>query len=195
MFIDILIAADYAPALVKKNPPPIHSWFSSFQIKTVSTRSGKHIQRSIPSLRSFLDSRFKTIPLLDNVPFSPFQGRWSSASSFYASILRWSMERHLRLCAGRKCLKCLELLNTSDPPREPQQATCDGCFTRHSICSVISCNWHVQDNTSWSLWRRMSNSVIYANLGFSFRFRFFFFFFFCFVLASSLNLWWRWHAW
>ena len=65
---------------------------SSVQFKMVSMRSEEPIiMRSTPSLRSFPNVAFETVPvdrLTDDDHLSSFHGRSSSASSFHASLLQ-----------------------------------------------------------------------------------------------------------
>ena len=79
---------------------------------------GKSYMRSIPSLRSFHNVTFETVPMfarLTMASLSSFQARSSNASSFHASLLtRRSMVCCPWLCDRRLCLK---FLNTSDLPR------------------------------------------------------------------------------
>ena len=65
--------------------------FSSVQFKVVSMRSEKVHMRSTPSLTQLPNVAFETVPvfsLTDDGPFSSFQGKSSSASSFHASLLQ-----------------------------------------------------------------------------------------------------------
>ena len=97
---------------------------------------GKAHMRSTPSLRSF-PKRYLwnnlNIRLIDDGPLSSFQGRSSCACSFYVSPPgdRWC-DMSLALCPQVVSQAPQHFRSTE------KQATCEGCFTRQSICSVIS---------------------------------------------------------
>ena len=91
---------------------------------------------STPSLRSFPNVAFETVPMfvsvIDDGPLSSFQERSSSASSFHASLLRViSGLMSLALCP-KVVSQASQHFRSSE-----EQATCEGCFARQSICSVI----------------------------------------------------------
>ena len=73
------------------------------------------------------------VRLIDDGPLSSFQGRSSSASSFRASLLQ-AIDGVMSLTL------CPQVV--SQAPQHfrssKKQATCEGCFARQSICSVIS---------------------------------------------------------
>ena len=83
---------------------------------------------------------FPTLPLnssnvhlTDDGPLSSLQGRSSSASSFHASLLQ--------AISGVMSLALCQQVVSQAPQHfrsSEAQATCGGCFARHSICSVIS---------------------------------------------------------
>ena len=74
-----------------------------------------------------------SVCLIDDGPVSPFQWRSSSASSFHASLLQTiNGVMPLPLCP-QVVSQASEHFRSSE-----KQATCDCCFTRQSICSVIS---------------------------------------------------------
>ena len=95
--------------------------------------------RSAPSLKSFPNVVFhgfdygSNVRLTDDGPLSSFQGRSSSASSVHASLLQ-AIDDVMSLAL------CLPVV--SQAPQHfrssEKQATCEGCFARQSICSVIS---------------------------------------------------------
>ena len=73
------------------------------------------------------------IRLMDDGPLSSFQGRSSSASSFNASLLQAiDGVMSLALCP-QVVSQAPEHFRSSE-----KQATCGGCFSRQSVCSVIS---------------------------------------------------------
>ena len=71
------------------------------------------------------------VRLTDDGPFSSFQGRSSSASSFHASLFQMIGGVMSLALAGS-----LFLLNTFRSSET--QSSCGSCFSRQSICSVIS---------------------------------------------------------
>ena len=93
--------------------------------------------RSTPSLRSFSNAVFETVPVSmgDDGPHLSFQGRSSSNSSFHASLL-------LATDGVMPLALCPQVLST---------ATCDGCFTRLSTCCHFPSQRHVQGSTPASL--------------------------------------------
>ena len=93
--------------------------------------------RSTPSLRSFSNAVFETVPVSmgDDGPHLSFQGRSSSTSSFHASLLQ-ATDGVMPLAL------CPQVLST---------ATCDGCFTRLSTCCHFPSQRHVQGSTPASL--------------------------------------------
>ena len=71
--------------------------------------------------------------LIDDGSFSSFQGRSSSASSFHASLLQAiSGVMSLALCP-QLVSQAPQYFKSSET-----QATCEGCFARQSVCSVVS---------------------------------------------------------
>ena len=78
-------------------------------------------------------SNSSSVRLIDDGPLSSLQGRSSSASSFHASLLQAiSGVMSLALCP-------LIVSQASQHFRSSQkQATCEGCFARMSVCSVVS---------------------------------------------------------
>ena len=73
--------------------------------------------------------------MIDDGPFSrPFiQGRLSSASSFHASLLQ-AIDGVLSLALCPQLVsQAFEHFRSTE-----MQATCEGCFARQSVCSVIS---------------------------------------------------------
>ena len=91
---------------------------------------GKAHMRSIPSLRSFPNVAFETVPMF---VWPSFQGRSSSASSFHASLLR--------AIGGMMSLAlCLQVVSQASQHfwSSEKQATSEGCFASQSICSVVS---------------------------------------------------------
>ena len=101
----------------------------------VSMRSKKPI--CAPSRLSEVPQRWLSnspnVRLTDDGPLSSFQGRSSSASSFHASLLQTiSGVVSLALCP-------LVVSQASQHFRSSEkQATCEGCFARQSVCSVVS---------------------------------------------------------
>ena len=70
---------------------------------------------------------------IDDGPLSSFQGRSSSASSFHASLLQ--------AVDGVMSLALYPQVVSQAPQHfrsSKKQATCEGCFARQPICSVIS---------------------------------------------------------
>ena len=71
--------------------------------------------------------------LIDDGPLSSVQGRSSSASSFHASLLQASNGvMSLALCP-QVVFRASQHFRPSE-----KQATCDGCFARQSVCSVLT---------------------------------------------------------
>ena len=73
------------------------------------------------------------VRLTDDGPHSSFQGRSSSASSFHASLLQ--------AIGGVMSLALCPQVVSQAPHHfrsSEKQATCEGCFSRQSVCSVIS---------------------------------------------------------
>ena len=109
------------------------------------------------------------VRLIDDGPLSSFQGRSSSASPFHASLLQAiGAVLSLALC-----------------PQVVSQAPCEGCFSRHCVCSVVSLHTgmfkavHPQECSKvdvdyWHIPVWASHSTF---------------------VSSSLNLWERWHVW
>ena len=83
--------------------------------------------RSIPSLRSVPNVAF------DDGPLSSFQERSCSASSFHACLLQ-AIDGMMSLAL------CAQILSQDSQHfrSSEKQDTCEGCFARQSICSVIS---------------------------------------------------------
>ena len=91
---------------------------------------------STPSLRSFPNVVFETVPMfvsvIGNDLLSSFQRRSSSASSFRASLLRViSGLMSLALCP-KVVSQAFQHFISSE-----KQATCEGCFACQSVCSLI----------------------------------------------------------
>ena len=89
--------------------------------------------RSTPSLRSFSSVAVSNVRLTDNGHLSSFQGRLSSASSFHVSLLQ-AIDGVMPLAL------CPQVVSQSPHHfrSSEKQATCEGCFARQSIRSVIS---------------------------------------------------------
>ena len=81
-------------------------------------------------LSSVQDGIGSNVRLIDDVPFSSFQGRSSSASSFNASLVQAiSGVMSLALCP-QVVSQASQHFRSSE-----KQATYEGCFSRQSICS------------------------------------------------------------
>ena len=98
--------------------------FSSVQFSSVNSRWKAHM-RSTPSLRSFPNAAFETVPMLVWLTMPSSQGRSLSASSFYATPL--SSRRSMVWCPWTLCPQIV--------PPAPQhfkssetQAAYDACF-------------------------------------------------------------------
>ena len=142
-------------------------------------------RRSTPSLRSFPNVAFKTLPMLsDDGPLSSFQERSSSASSFHASLLQTiNGVMPLALCPPVMS-QATQHFRSSE-----KQATCVGCFASQFICSVIS----LHSSMLTGVLEGGPRLSTHSSLGFPFHFPLF--------LASSLNhslfdgiidtIWWR----
>ena len=111
-------------------PGQTHNWLLTSsqpcgwqRVKTVSMRSGKPVYiRFTPSLHPTLSLKQFYVRLIDDRPFSSFQGRSSSASSFHASLLQ--------AIDGVMSLALCPLVLSQDPQHfrsSETQATCDGC--------------------------------------------------------------------
>ena len=93
--------------------------------------------RSTPSLRSFpnvaLWNSSNVRPTNDG-PFSSFKKEFSSSASPFHACLRQALDgvMFLALCP-QVVSQAPQHFRSSET-----QATCDGCFARQSICSVIS---------------------------------------------------------
>ena len=74
-----------------------------------------------------------SVRLIDDGPLSSFQERSSSASSFHASLLQ-------AISGVMSLVLCLQAV--SQAPQHfrssEKRVTCEGCFARQSICSVVS---------------------------------------------------------
>jgi len=123
------------------------------------------------------------VRLTDDGPLSSFQGWSSSASSFHTSLLQ--------AIDGVMSLDLCPQVVTQAPQHfrsSEKQVTCEGCFARKSICSVVSLHSGmsraVQPTGAFGGGSRPST---HSSLGFPFHFSLF--------IASSLNLWWWWHVW
>ena len=102
-------------------------------------------------------------------PFSSIQGRSSSASSFHGSLLQAiGGVMSLALCP-QVVSQALQRFGSSK-----KQTTCEGCFARQSICSVIS------RYSGTGVFEGECQPLIRCSLGFPFHFSLF--------VASSLNL-------
>ena len=88
--------------------------------------------RSTPSLRSFPNVAFETVPIYAH-PLSSFQGRSSSVSTFHPSLLQ-AIDGVMSLAL---CPYVVSQASQHFRSSE-KQATCEGCFARQSIRSVIS---------------------------------------------------------
>ena len=118
----------------------LDQWLSSVHFKTVSMPLGKALCSPTLSLRIFPNVAFETVPMFvsvtDDGPFSSFQGRSPSASSF----------KRLSTPSDRWCDVPGFVPAGSVSPQSSQyfrssaekQAICEGCFARQSICSVVS---------------------------------------------------------
>ena len=99
-------------------------------------RSEKAHLPFVPSLRSFSKVAFETVPmfrLIDDDPFSSFQGRLASTSSFNTFLLQAiNGVMSLALCP-QVVSQAPQHFRSSE-----KKATCEGCFARQSICSVFS---------------------------------------------------------
>ena len=73
-----------------------------------------------------------SVRLIDDGPLSSFQGRSSSASSFHASLLQAIDVVSLALCP-QVVSQASQHFRSSE-----KEATCEGCFARQSVCSVVS---------------------------------------------------------
>ena len=108
--------------------------FSSFQ--SGSYALGKAHMRSTPSLRSFPNVAFETVPTFIWLQWPSlvlFYGRSSSASCFHAFLLQ-AIDGVMSLAFCRQVVsQTPEHFRSSE-----KQATCEGCFVHQSICSVIS---------------------------------------------------------
>ena len=108
---------------------------SSVQFKMVSMRSeppyALHpISQKFPQRCLRNGSKVR---LIDDGPLSSFQGRSSSASSFNASLLQAiNGVMPLALCP-QVVSQASQRFRSSE-----KQATCEGCFARQCICSVVS---------------------------------------------------------
>ena len=90
-------------------------------------------QRCLPIICLTDDETVPVARLIDYGPLSSFQGRSFSASSFHASFLQ--------VIDGMMCLALCPQVVSQAPQHfrsSEKQATCEGCFTRQSICSVVS---------------------------------------------------------
>ena len=120
--------------------------------------------------------------LINDGPLSSFQGRSPSASSFNASVFQ-AIDGVMSLALYPQVVSQASQHFISSE----KQATCDGCFARQSVCSVISLHSgmfravHPQEFSKVDVSRLSTHS----SLGFPFHFSLF--------VASSLNLWewWR----
>ena len=110
--------------------------FSPVQFKMVSIHSETPIiMRFIPSLkfpqRCLWNS--SNVHLIDDDPLSSFQGRSPSTSSFHASLLQ--------VIDGVMSLALCQQVVSQAPQHfrsSDKQATCDGCFARQCIRSIIA---------------------------------------------------------
>ena len=99
-------------------------------LEAVSMRSENPTIRSTPSLGSYHNVAFETVRLTDDGPLLSFQGRSSSASSFYCCLLQ-----------AIDCVMSLALCPqvVSQAPQHfrssEKLATCEGCFFPASLSS------------------------------------------------------------
>ena len=105
--------------------------FQFSSVQDIIYALGKAHMRATPSLRSFPNVAF--VRLIDDSPLSSFQGRSSSASSFNASLLQ-------AINGVMSLALCLQVVSQASQHfrSSEKQATCEGCFARQSICSVVS---------------------------------------------------------
>ena len=93
-------------------------------------------------------------------PFSSFQGRSSRAMSFYASLLQAiDGVMSLALCP-HVVSEARQYFRSSKT-----QATCDGCFARQSVCSVVSLHSGMSRTRRFRRW--MSHSSLGLNSHFT----------------------------
>ena len=108
------------------NEPAYLKVYHSAQFKMVSVHSEKPMLSWKLPLKQFQS-------LIDDGLLSSFQARSSSTSSFHASLLQ--------TIAGVMSLAlCPQVVSQASQHfrSSEKQATCEGCFARQSICSVVS---------------------------------------------------------
>ena len=117
--------------------------FAEEAIRSVQFNSGWYqCARKSPFFMRFTPSHMfpqpchlngSNVRLTDDGPLSSFQGRSSSASSFHASLLQ--------AIGGVMCLTlCPQVVSQASQHfrSSEKQATCESCFARQSVCSVVS---------------------------------------------------------
>jgi len=110
-------------------------FYSSVQFKMAPMRSEKPTCAPLrPSeVSPALPLKYSNVRLIDDDPFSSFQGRLASTSSFHAPLLQ--------VIDGVMSLALCPQVVSQAPQHfrsSEKKATCEGCFARQSICSVFS---------------------------------------------------------
>ena len=109
---------------------------NSVQFKMVAMRLEKAHMRSTPSLRSFPNVVFETVPMFVWLMMTlsrPFKEDRVEEASFHVALLQAIGDvMSLALCP-QVMSQAPQHFRSSE-----KQASCEGCFARQSICSVIS---------------------------------------------------------
>ena len=118
--------------------------------------------------------------LIGDGPLSSFQGRSSSASSFHNSLLQ-AIDGVMFLALRPQVVsQAPQHLRSSE-----KQAACDGCFVRHSICSVISLHPGMSRAVHPQEFSKVDETIDTFQSGLPIPL----------FVASWLNLWGWWHVW
>ena len=114
----------------------------SFSVQCISSVQdsiyalGKAHIRSAPVSQKYPHCRLwngSDVPLIDDGPLSSFQGRSSNASSFHASLFQAIDGAMSSALYPQVVSQAPQHFRSSE-----KQATREGCFSRQSVCSVLS---------------------------------------------------------